>query len=148
MADVLIIHQGFTLSEDLEHEAREHGADATVGTARLGPEATYDQPHPDHVITDDATVASFWEEKGVSVEYRGGEEAAEKTPTTSAPEPESPEAEIGVDQTTAVSELEDEYTIQERGGGWYDVVGPDGETQNEDALRKDDAHALADELNE
>lgn len=47
-----------------------------------------------------------------------------------------------------------QYEVEEResdegdGTGWYDVVGPDGEVENENALREGDARELADHLNE
>lgn len=47
-----------------------------------------------------------------------------------------------------------QYEVEERendegeGTGWYDVAGPDGAVENENALREDDARELADHLNE
>lgn len=140
---VLIIHQGFLPSAELQHEIDQWGSDATVGTARLGPGATYEEPHPSLVITNDGAVAAFWEEQEVDVDYRGDgdvePEPAEEEPV--------PEADLDVEQTTAVDEVAGEYRISDRGGGWKNVVGPDGEVQNESALREDDAIALRDELN-
>lgn len=48
----------------------------------------------------------------------------------------------------------DQYEVEQRtdedgnGTGWFDVLGPDGEPENENALREDDARELADHLNE
>lgn len=42
---------------------------------------------------------------------------------------------------------EPKYTLQHRGGGWWDVVNEDGKVQNENALKKDAAEELLESLN-
>lgn len=39
------------------------------------------------------------------------------------------------------------HEVKHRAGPWHDVVDPDGELVNDKALTRDDAQALADELN-
>lgn len=53
------------------------------------------------------------------------------------------------DETEESEPEEATFTVEEReNAGWFDVVGPDGEVENEKALREDDARELADHLNE
>lgn len=53
------------------------------------------------------------------------------------------------EQTEEDDATDASYRVEEReNAGWFDVVGPDGEPENEKALREDDARDLADHLNE
>ncbi len=42
----------------------------------------------------------------------------------------------------------DKYSIESAGGGWYNVLNPEGEVMNEKKLRQEDADALKGSLEE
>lgn len=69
MPTALAIHRGLSVSERLRERIPEatDGFSVRVKTARFGPEATYEEPVPSRVVTDDKATADFWENQGADV---------------------------------------------------------------------------------
>lgn len=138
MPDVRIIHKGFGLSKELRRRVEEWGSEATVGTARLGPEAMIGDGTPDLVITDSEEICDFWQSK-TDVDFVGDPDTP--APSTDTPEVQNENFGLDVGGTGAA-----QYRKVERGNGWFDVEGPGGEPVNDSALREDEADALIDDL--